>query len=297
MEKFEKKEKFQESDIQEHNVDDRKINKKIQLKIFDYPIWKIWAYFVIYSIGGYLTETVFGILTKGVIESRKSMLYGPFCCIYGMGAIFLICMPKKVKKNKWSLFCAGIVWGSIIEYFISWVGDYYYHMKWWDYSNFAFNINGRICLLFSIFWGILAIVLNRVVNPKVDKIVDKIPQKPLRIALAIVFVFLVIDEAITSFALRMFFTKIIYKNNIEVQGSEMYYEKYLDLYQNNEKIKNIVDKYFSDETMLMTFPNIKLTLKDGNVVLVRSILKDIKPYYIRLFTPKNIGNIEFVMDY
>lgn len=271
--------------------------EKTELKIFGYPIWRLMAYFVIYSIGGYLTETVFAILTKGVVESRQSMLYGPFCCIYGIGAIFLICMPKNIKKNKWLLFIAGIIWGSLIEYVISWIGDYFFHMKWWDYSDFAFNINGRICLLFSIFWGILAICLNRVVNPKVDKLINKIPEKPLRIILFILFLVMLIDEAITSFALRMFFTRIIHNYNLDVEGSEEYYEEYLNLYENNEKIKNIVDKFFSDKKMIEIFPNIKLTLKNGDIILARDVLKNIKPYYFRIFTPKDVGNIDFVTDY
>src|SRR5574344_1280430 len=93
-----------------------KKKNKFQIQIFGYSIWRITTYFILYSIGGYLTETIFGILTKGVVESRQSMLYGPFCCIYGIGAIFLICMPKQFKKTKWTLFWAGIVYGSIVEY-------------------------------------------------------------------------------------------------------------------------------------------------------------------------------------
>ena len=55
--------------------------------IFGVSIWRIFAYFIIYSVIGYIIETVFGMVTKGVIESRQSFLYGPFCAIYGLGAV------------------------------------------------------------------------------------------------------------------------------------------------------------------------------------------------------------------
>lgn len=293
--KFEKIKKSNE--LEETNETKKtKSKKKFRLTIFDYSILRICAYFIAYSFGGFLAETVFAIITKGVLESRQSMLYGPFCCIYGVGAIFLICIPKNLKKNKKRLFIAGFVIGSVIEYVISWVCDYFFHMKWWDYSNLAFNINGRICLIYSVFWGFLAIVLNRVVNPKVDKLIDKIPTKILRILVIIIGIYMVVDEGITSYAWRMFFTKIEYNYKLDLQGTDSYYEEYLNKYLNDEKVKNNVDKYFSYDKMLKTFPNVKLTLKNGDIIWARDLLKDIQPYYIKLFEVKQFKHFELLTD-
>ena len=77
----------------------QKQKKQKKFTIFGYDMWQILQYFIIYSFLGYIIETLFGLLTKGVIESRQSMLYGPFCCIYGLGAICLLCIPKNAKKN------------------------------------------------------------------------------------------------------------------------------------------------------------------------------------------------------
>ena len=63
------------------------------------------------------------MLTKGVIESRQSCLYGPFCCIYGLGAAVMIPGLQKFKKKNWTLFLAGAIEGSIVEYVISWLGE------------------------------------------------------------------------------------------------------------------------------------------------------------------------------
>lgn len=267
------------SDTNESN----KISKKVKKGIFGYSFWQILEYFIVYSILGYVIETLYGLLTKGVVESRQSMLYGPFCCIYGLGAICLLCIPKSAKKNNWTLFIAGFIIGSVVEYVVSWVGEVIFNIKWWDYSNFPLNINGRVCVYFSIFWGILTICLNKVINPTVDKALGKIPIKVLHVLTVIIMVFMAFDFIISSFALKMFETRLIYNYNLEVQGSEDYYEKYLDIYQNNPGLKEFVDKVFSDEKMLKTFPNIKFTLQDGSILLVKDILTDIKPYYIKVF--------------
>ena len=82
-------------------------NDKIQDKIIIAdPVVKITfkrelAYFVIYSFLGFIVETIFGILTKGVVESRKSCLFGPFCCIYGLGAAIMIPGLQKFKKSNY----------------------------------------------------------------------------------------------------------------------------------------------------------------------------------------------------
>ena len=267
------------SDTNESN----KISKKVKKGIFGYSFWQILEYFIVYSILGYVIETLYGLLTKGVVESRQSMLYGPFCCIYGLGAICLLCIPKSAKKNNWTLFIAGFIIGSVVEYVVSWVGEVIFNIKWWDYSNFPLNINGRVCVYFSIFWGILTICLNKVINPTVDKVLGKIPIKVLHVLTVIIMVFMAFDFIISSFALKMLETRLIYNYNLEVQGAEDYYEKYLDIYQNNPGLKEFVDKVFSDEKMLKTFPNIKFTLQDGSILLVKDILTDIKPYYIKVF--------------
>ena len=99
---------------------DKEVKKGIT--IFGVSIWKIFLYFIIYSILGFILETIFGLITKGVIESRKSFLIGPFCGIYGLGAVIMILALKNVKKNNFSLFFGGFIVGSIVEYVVSWFG-------------------------------------------------------------------------------------------------------------------------------------------------------------------------------
>ncbi len=264
---------------------EKNIKEKDKFTIFGIEAPRIVAYFVIYSIIGFIIETLFGLVTKGVLESRKSFLYGPLCGIYGLGAIIMIIALRRFNKNNYTLFVGGFIVGSIIEYSISLIGEELFQIKWWDYSNMPFNINGRICVSFSIFWGILAIYLMSHLNPKIDRIIDKVNPKLLKRVAIVAAILLLLDFLITSFALKMFFTRLVNDYDLELQNVDQYREVYTALY-NNEDIKKIVDKYFSYEKMLHTFPNIKVTDKDGNIILVADILNYIQPYYVRVFTPK-----------
>ncbi len=275
---------LEKEQAQDENMDKGKIEKK-EFKICGISIWRILAYFIIYSIVGWAIETAFGMLTKGVIESRKSFLYGPFCGIYGIGAVVMILGLQRFNKNNYSLFFGGFLIGSIVEYVISWIGEMIFHVVWWDYSDMAFNINGRICIIFSFFWGILAIYLMSYFNPKMDKLIDKFSPRFLKIFSILGVTILLIDCLITGFALKMFYTRLIDNYNVQISNAQEYADECRELYEIPE-VKNFVDKYWNDEKMLKTFPNLKLTDADGNIIFIKDILSDIQPYYVRLFTPR-----------
>ena len=102
-----KKLKKEEMNIENNINRDEKLNGdknvenqvKKKITINGISIWRILAYFIIYSVAGYIIETLYGIVTKGVWESRQSFLYGPFCGIYGLGAVVMIvCLHKFPKK-------------------------------------------------------------------------------------------------------------------------------------------------------------------------------------------------------
>lgn len=265
---------------------EEKIKEKIQSKIvIEDPVVKITfkrilAYFIIYSFLGFIIETIFGMITKGVIESRQSCLYGPFCCIYGLGAAVMIPGLQKFKKKNWTLFLAGAIEGSIVEYVISWLGEIVFHIKWWDYSNMPFDINGRICLLFTIFWGILALLLMRLINPYIEKFIDKIPKKLFSVLTIGGTILLILDLLITAFGLQVFYTRFTkkYDLNLVEDKNLMVSQEVLE----NKFVQKLSNTIFTDEKMLRTFPNIKYKDNDGNIIWVKDILTDIKPYYYKI---------------
>lgn len=266
--------------------------EKEHIKICGISIWRILAYFVVYSVAGFIIETIFGLLTKGVLESRKSFLYGPFCSIYGLGAVLMILPLQKYKKNNYTLFFAGFFIGSIIEYMVSLVGELIFHIKWWDYSDQMFNINGRICVLFSLFWGLLAIYLMSDINPRIDKFIDfvksKIPANYMKTVIIFSILFLSFDLGITVYALQMFGVRIIHENNLNVSNKQLMDTLYEKIYVNDQKQKDFIYKFFDNEKMIKTFPNIKIEDVDGNILFFRDYVKDIKPYYYNFRTNSHL---------
>ena len=102
---------------------------KSKWTIRGFTIDRICFYFLIYSILGFIVESLFGVVTKGVLESRKSFLYGPFCGIYGIGAVIMILALYKYRKNSNTVFWGGFFLGSIIEYLLSVIGEFVFNIR------------------------------------------------------------------------------------------------------------------------------------------------------------------------
>lgn len=283
----------------EETQENTNIKKKKKLTINGISIWRILAYFIIYSVLGYIIETVYGMITKGVWESRQSFLYGPFCGIYGLGAVVMILCLHKFPRKFNMLFIGGFVVGSIVEYVVSLVGEMLLGVKWWDYSNMPLNINGRICVYFSVFWGFLGIYLIASLNPKVDKIIDWIKSKfktykGLKTFVMTVFILLIIDCISTGFAIEFFLVRMIVQNDIDVANKEAVIEQYDKIY-GNEKLSEFIYQFWGDKKMIRTFPNLKVKDKNGNIVYMDSLL-DIQPYYLRVHDINNKNNEEVEED-
>lgn len=258
-------------------------NKK-KISIFGISLYRICGYFIIYSILGFVLETLFALVVYGKLESRQGFLYGPFCSIYGVGAVFMIVALQKFKKNGYTIFLGEMLVGSIVEYIISLFGELILNVRWWDYSERHFNIAGRICLLYSIYWGIVAIYLMKSLNPHVDKFIDwikrKINDKALRISTIVMIVFLLIDCVFSGIAINTFLARTAIENDLSVIDQERYEETYEYFYKNDTR-KKFVDLFWNEKKIIRTYPNLRLTLSDGTVVYVRDYYPNAKTYYYK----------------
>lgn len=271
-------------------------NKK-RFTIMGLSIWRILVYFIIYSFVGYIIETFYSIMSKGTWESRQSFLYGPFCAIYGLGASIMLIFLHKYSKKYTRLILGGFIIGSITEYLVSWIGELLLGVKWWDYSNIPLNINGRICVYFSLFWGFLALYLVASFNPRIDKFIDwvksKFSLKVLKSAILTVIIILFIDCILSSFAMSFFLIRMVVQNDLNVANKDIVIQKYDKIY-GTEKLANFIYKFWGDRKMIRTFPNVKIEDVDGNIIYIDSLLKDIQPYYLKVHEPRNIElNLNF----
>jgi len=247
-------------------------------------IWNYFYYFIIYSIIGFFMETFFALVTKGVIESRQSFLYGPFCMIYGVGAIAMIIILRNERRIP-ALFFGGLVIGGIVEYYSSLICEIMFGVKWWDYSNMLLNIHGRTCLFYLVSWGILGIILIKYVNPKVDEFLSNITKqtnlKTFRILGNVFIMVLIFDAFITGYALRAFYVRVSNEYDLNVNDRANVNKEYNNIYS-DMRLSGIIYKYFDDEKMLKTFPNLKIEDANKNMIYVEGLLEDIQPYYFRV---------------
>ncbi len=250
-------------------------------KVRGFTLDRIFSYFLIYSIIGFFIETLFCFITTGVLESRKSFLYGPFCGVYGFGATVLIMMLYKYRKRKSKVFLLGLVLGSITEYIISLVGEIIFGIRWWDYYSRPLNINGRICLYYSLFWAVLSVIIICFVNPKLDKLLffikKKVGKKLFKKIIYIITTLVIIDILLTGVAVESFSIRTIVNKNIDIENLEDNKVQYEKIYS-NKTLKKIIDTFFSDEKVLKAFPNLRIQDRNGNIIYLNSLYPEIKTY-------------------
>lgn len=233
--------------------------EKSKLIKLHYALW----YFILFSVAGLIIEMSYGYATMGIIESRKGLFLGPFCPIYGVGGALLIFILDKFKNNKLKLFIYGGIIGSVLEYVLSFILEAFYGARFWDYGYVKYNINGRICIIYSLFWAILSVVIIKLIKPRVDKIIEKIPRKKIKVLDIGVTIFLILDVIITVWAITTYQTRVLNDYyGVTVQRKETI-------------ITKIEDNWFSNEKMLLTFPNLRARDEHGNEIFIRNILEEL----------------------
>ncbi len=103
-------------------------------------------WFLFYSFVGWMYESILVSCQQHRLVNR-GFLNGPLCPIYGTGAILGVALILGNVHNPIIIFLISMVGATILEYTTSWVMEQLFHARWWDYSNFRFNLQGRVCLL------------------------------------------------------------------------------------------------------------------------------------------------------
>ena len=205
---------------------------------------KIFYIFIIYSILGWFMEVVIVSSKKRKITAR-GFLIGPWCPIYGFGALFITLLLKKYYNDPIALFVMSFLMGTILEYVTSYLMEKLFHARWWDYSDHKFQINGRVSLTTSLGFGLLGLILVYILNPFFLRIIQNIPSIIFCIIMIIILVIFLTD-VIASY-------KII--SNIKIT-KDTNIKDFTEQY--NEKVKQILkNKSIFNSRLLNAFPHLK----------------------------------------
>lgn len=166
------------------------------MAIFGYPIYDLFLYFMFYSLLGWGLETCYCSVCERRLVPR-GFLYGPVCPIYGAGVLLMILFFTPLKRNLVLFYAVAVAVMSSWEYFVAWLLEATTHVKYWDYSNFRFNLKGRVCLWVALVWGVLSYVVIFYIHPPIDARFDRIPLVLKYALCGVLLIILLADTACT----------------------------------------------------------------------------------------------------
>lgn len=200
--------------------------------------------FISYAFLGWCMEVTCKFIQYKKFINR-GFLIGPYCPIYGWGALAITILLKRYMEDPLVLFVMSTLICSIIEYLTSYFMEKKYHARWWDYSNKKFNINGRICLETLIPFGILGVAIMYGTNPILFKLYNQIPQLVINILTVILFIGFIVDNIISS--------NII--SSINVEENKLIKDNTEEI---TEKIKQVLrQKSWLHRRLINAYPGLK----------------------------------------
>jgi uncharacterized membrane protein len=185
-------------------------------------------FFSIYAILGWLIETIFASVPEGKLINR-GFLNGFFCPIYGFGAVLVILSSHWINSfiddgiNALALLVLlSIILVTALEYITGYVLEKVFNCKWWDYSDDPANINGYVCLQYSLLWGFLAAFLVTVIHPQLSARLTSIPVSLRSVLASVLLLYLTLDTVKSVIEVLGLREAILNYSNISVQK---YYQK------------------------------------------------------------------------
>ena len=215
----------------------------------------IYILFWLYSFLGWLMETTLVSLQSKKFINRGFFM-GPYCPIYGTGGVLLLVLSP-YKDSPFLVFILSIVICSIIEYLTSYILEMIYKVRWWDYSNRMFNLNGRVCLFNSICFGLLGMLMVSYLNPVFLNLITSLSDTILTIIALTILIITLIDMSIT-FSIMFDIRKTII--NLKEKTITSIFKKNQDNTEEvSKRVKNILkEKGFIHKHLSNAFSNLKV---------------------------------------
>ena len=160
-----------------------------------YTIWSLILLFIIFSVVGWVWEVSLHLLQGSFVN--RGVLHGPWLPIYGSGGVLVLVLLKKVRQKPWLTFILTVITCGILEYTTSWYLETFKGHKWWDYSGYFLNLNGRICAEGLLVFGLGGCAFIYIFAPRIDDLIKKIPLK-IQITLCVILMGLFIADQVYS---------------------------------------------------------------------------------------------------
>ena len=228
-----------------------------------YRIKILFILFMFYSLIGWIIE-VFDQLYRQKKFINRGFLIGPYCPVHGVGALLMLLLLKRFSNNILLLFMISILICTILEYLTSFLLEKFFKARWWDYSDYKFNLNGRVCLQNSLFFGLAGVTIVKFANPMLMNLLISIEPNIINIIFFSLFIIFAID-LLVSF-------KVIFNFKMATDNLTK---------DSTEEISNKVKKVLSEKSILFrrlinAFPNLRrgvTKLKDNLVSFIGYVIK------------------------
>ena len=219
--------------------------------------------FIFFSFCGWLIETT-GMSIINQKYTHRGFLIGPYCPVYGVGALCIIFFLKKYLNDPVVLFFMAIIITSFVEYITSFLMEKLFNARWWDYSDRKFNINGRICLINSLGFGILGLFLLYVIEPIVYNSLTLISPLILILISNILLIIFIIDIIISFYTIYKIKSN---SNYIRKDNTEEIAKKVKNTLQHNI---HLTKRIFS------AFPKVKLLNSNISAITFKQALEKLE---------------------
>lgn len=218
--------------------------------------YKLVSLFFLGAFLGDITETVFCLITMGRLMSRSSVVYGPFSIVWGLGcALLTLFLYRYRNKSDRFIFMAGTLLGGAYEYVCSVFTELIFGTVFWDYSDFAFNLGGRVNLLYCFFWGIAAVVWLKIIYPRLSALIERLSPSVGKILCNCMIVFMIFNVILSSLALARYTER---NTAIPVMQNAAQEEQSHGKTESDSPLDLFLDRHFPDERMERIYPNAKL---------------------------------------
>lgn len=234
--------------------------------------WFIW--FIFYSVLGWIYETTFCSI-KERRPVNRGFLNGPYCPIYGTGAILDLLLLGWIE-NPFALFLLGMIVTGTVEYLTGWTLEKLFHAKWWDYSNWKFHIHGRVCLLGLIVFGFMSVIMIKLVHPFVITQTNQLSDISVIVIALCTGILLLIDSTYTLVRFHGFHKKlqtlhVSLKTSLAASKEQL---NDIEMYQLISTILADFKKKLNkqESRMMLVFPKFRSTLYNDALIKLKEFI-------------------------